>query len=330
MDLSTPWLGFTLPHPFVVGASPIGDDLDSARRAEDAGAAAIVVRSLFEEQIDLEESGRQRVMVARDHGHAEAQSYFPAAGEFVFDHDRYLDHIAALKRAVHIPVIGSLNGVTASGWLRFAQYIAEAGADALELNVYHVATDPEETSQHVEDRVVDIVRTVRGSVAIPISVKLSPFYSALAGLSRRIVAAGANGLVLFNRFYQPELDIEALEVRPALHLSTSAELNLRLHWLAVLSGRVQASLACSGGVHTPIDALQAVMAGAHAVQTVSALLQQGVGHLGALRDGVSRWLEEHEYESLRQAQGSLSLARCPDPMAFERGNYMRVLRSWRQ
>ena len=329
MDLSTTYLGLALPHPFVVGASPIGDDLDLVRRAEDAGAAAIVVRSLFEEQLNIEDSGRYNAMSSRDHGNAEAMSYFPAAGEFVFDHDRYLDHIAAMKRAVSIPVIGSLNGVTATGWLRFAEHIAQAGADALELNVYHVATSPDETSQHVEDRVVDITRAVRGEIAIPIAVKLSPFYSTLAGLARRIVEAGANGLVLFNRFYQPELDIEALEVRPSLHLSTSDELNLRLHWLAILSGKTTASLACSGGVHTAVDALKAVMAGAHAVQMVSSLLLHGVDHLRTVRDGVSAWLESHEYESLRQAQGSLSLAKCPNPEAFERGNYMKVLRSWK-
>ncbi len=329
MDLSTTWLGFDLPHPLIVGASPIGDDLDLVRRAEDAGAAAIVLRSLFEEQIDREDAGRHRVLLAHDHGHAEAASYFPGAGDFVFDHERYLDHLAAVKGAVRIPVIASLNGVTPSGWVQYARYLEEAGADALELNVYHVATDPEESSQHVEDRVVELTRAVRAAVALPLSVKLSPFYSALAGLARRIVAAGANGLVLFNRFYQPEFDLEALEVRPTLHLSTSFELNLRLHWLAILSGRVQASLASSGGVHTATDALSAVMAGAHGVQVVSALLKHGVGTLTTLRTGMARWLEQHEYATLRQAQGSLSLARCPNPEAFERGNYLRVLRSWR-
>ena len=329
MDLSTTYLGLPLPHPLMPGASPLADDLDTVRRLEDAGAAAIVMRSLFEEQIAAEQMGAYRVMDTHAGAHPEAQSYFPDTDVFALGPDEYLEQLARVKATVAVPVIASLNGTTVGGWLDFARRMAEAGADALELNVYEIATDPTEPAAAVEARLVEVLRAVRGQVRIPIAVKLSPFFSALANLAQTLAGAGADGLVLFNRFYQPDVDVETLEVDRTLHLSDPHELPLRLRWLAILSGRVDASLAASGGVHSTLDALKAVMCGADAVQIVSALLRNGPGRLATIRDGLAEWLEEHEYESLAQARGSMSLLRCPDPRAYERGNYMSILQSWR-
>jgi dihydroorotate dehydrogenase (fumarate) len=322
IDLSTTYLGLRLPHPLVVGAGPIGDDLDAVRRAEDAGAAAIGLRSLFEEQLRLEELTHD---AHRGHHSAEAASYLPPVSDYVLGPDAYLEHLAKVKRAVAVPVIASLNGVTDDGWLHHAKLIADAGADALELNVYAVGGDPGEDAAAVEARLVAMVRHVVRETPIPIAVKLSPFYTALAHTARALVDAGARGLVLFNRFYQPDIDPEALDVSLRLTLSTPAELLLRLRWLALLTGRIDASLAASGGVHSGQDALKAVMAGADCVQMMSALLHHGVEHLATVKDELARWLEEHEYESLDQAKGSMSLARSPRPEAYERANYIRVL-----
>jgi dihydroorotate dehydrogenase (fumarate) len=322
IDLSTTYLGLRLPHPLVVGAGPIGDDLDAVRRAEDAGAAAIGLRSLFEEQLRLEELTHD---AHRGHHSAEAASYLPPVSDYVLGPDAYLEHVAKVKRAVAVPVIASLNGVTDDGWLHHAKLIADAGADALELNVYAVGGDPGEDAAAVEARLVAMVRHVVRETPIPIAVKLSPFYTALAHTARALVDAGARGLVLFNRFYQPDIDPEALDVSLRLTLSTPAELLLRLRWLALLTGRIDASLAASGGVHSGQDALKAVMAGADCVQMMSALLHHGVEHLATVKGELARWLEEHEYESLDQAKGSMSLARSPRPEAYERANYIRVL-----
>jgi dihydroorotate dehydrogenase (fumarate) len=329
MDLSTTYLGFDLAHPLMPGASPLADDLDTVRRLEDAGASAIVLRSLFEEQIVRDLRTLDRDVLAHTESFAEALSYLPAPDEFIFGPDRYLEHLRRVKAAVRVPVIASLNGTTPQGWLSYAQLMEEAGADALELNFYHVATDPAEAGEDVEQRLFEAVAVIKESVAIPIAVKLSPFFSSLPHVAQQLEALGAAGLVMFNRFYQPDIDPETLEAVPRLHFSTSNDLLLRVRWLAVLSGRVRASLAATGGVHTGLDALKAVMAGAHAVQVVAALLQRGPEFLTVLIDDVRRWLEEHEYDSLRQAQGSMSLRRSPDPAAFERGNYMRVLQTWR-
>jgi len=329
MDLRTTYLGIELAHPLMPGASPLVDDLDMVRRLEDAGASAIVMHSLFEEQITREVESRLATVDAHADSFAEAQSYFPAADEFALGPDRYLEQVRRVREAVRVPVIGSLNGTTPEGWLDYAKLIQEAGADAIELNFYHVATDPYETSADVERRAIDIVRAVRGTVHIPIAVKLSPFFSSLPHLAQGLEHTGASGLVLFNRFYQPDIDPEMLEAVPRLHFSTSDELLLRVRWLAILSGRTKMSLAATGGVHTGLDALKAVMAGAHAVQMVAALLNHGPGRLTAVRRELSRWLEDNEYDSLRQAQGSMSLSRSPNPAAFERGNYMRALQSWR-
>jgi dihydroorotate dehydrogenase (fumarate) len=329
MDLSTTYLGFSLASPLMPGASPLVDDLDTVKRLEDAGASAIVMHSLFEEQITREQLGSVHNILVHENSFAEALSYFPSVDEYALGPDRYLEQIQRIKATVGVPVIGSLNGTTPEGWLAYAKQIQEAGADAVEINFYHVATDPKESGADVERRLIDVVRLVKAAVTIPVAVKVSPFFSSMPHLAQQLDGLGADGLVLFNRFYQPDIDPEALEAVPRLNLSTSNDLLLRVRALATLSGRVKASLAATGGVHTSLDALKAVMAGAHAVQMVAALLQHGPQHLRAVREELARWLEDHEYASLRQAQGSMSLERCPDPEAFERGNYMRVLQTWR-
>ena len=329
MDLSTTYLGLRLPHPLMPGASPMVDDLDTVKRLEDAGAAAIVMHSLFEEQLTLEQLGAIQNIEAHAESFAEALSYFPHPDEYALGPDKYLEHLHRIKHAVSVPVIGSLNGVTPSGWTDYARQIEQAGADALELNFYYVATNVADTAGSVEQRLYDVVRLVKGAVSIPVAVKLSPFYSAFAQLADQLDAAGVNGLVLFNRFYQPDIDVDELEAVPRLQLSDSSELLLRLRWLAILFGHVRASLAVTGGVHTFLDAIKAIMAGADAVQLVSALLQKGPDVLRKTREQMASWLEEHEYESLEQMRGSMSLQRCPDPAAYERANYMRVLQSWR-
>lgn len=328
MDLSTTYLGLSLPHPVMPGASPLSDDLGVAKRLEDAGAAAIVMHSLFEEQITREQLGHLISIEMHEDAFAEALSYFPRPEEYSLGPDRYLEHIRKLKAAVGIPVIASLNGTSAAGWLDYARLIEEAGADALELNTYYLSTNTWETAEQVERRTLDMLRAVKQSVKIPVAVKISPYFSSLAHFAKQLDDAGADGIVMFNRFYQPDIDVEELEVTSRLQLSHSPTLLLRLRWLAIISGKVRASLACSGGVHTEIDALKAVMAGAHAVQTVSALLTNGPEHLTSIINGLSQWLEEHEYDSLRQAHGSMSHERCPNPGAFERANYQKILQSW--
>jgi dihydroorotate dehydrogenase (fumarate) len=329
VELSTTYLGLDLPHPLMPGASPLVDDLDTVKRLEEAGAAAIVMHSLFEEQFLQEQLATVHQLEVHADAFAEALSYFPRPGEFALGPEQYLEQIARIKAVVTVPVIASLNGTTAGGWIDYARRIQEAGADALELNVYHLATDPRETAGAVERRTIDILRAVKQAVAIPVAVKLSPSFSAMAHFAAEVDAAGADGLVLFNRFYEPDIDPESLEAVPRLELSTSAELLIRLRWLAILSPHVRASLAVTGGVHTPLDAIKAVMAGAHAVQMVSALLQRGPGYLRIVREGMETWMEQHEYASLGQMRGSMSLARCPDPAAFERANYVRILQAWR-
>ena len=328
MDLTTTYLGLTLPHPLMPGASPLAHDLDAVRRLEDAGAAAIVMHSLFEEQITRDQLGMMHHMLLHDDSSAEALSYFPAADDFAFGPDKYLEQVRAIKKAVKVPVIASLNGTTAEGWLSYARQIQQAGADALEINFYHVATNTLESGADVEARLLETVRAIKTHITIPIAVKLSPFFSSVAHLALELEAAGADGLVLFNRFYQPDIDPEMLESVPRLQLSTPDELLLRLRWLAILSGRTRISLSATGGVHSGLDALKAVMAGAHAVQMTSALLHHGPARLGTVLKELRQWLVEHEYSSLRQALGSMSLEKCPNPEAFERGNYMRVLQTW--
>lgn len=328
MDLRTTYLGLELQHPLMPGASPMVDDMDQVRRLEDAGAAAIVMHSLFEEQIEHETRGAARHLTGHEESFAEAVSMFPRADEFALGPDRYLEQIVRIRAAVSVPVIASLNGVTPEGWLDYAKQMEQAGAHAVEVNVYYIPTDAQEDGAAVEHRVVEAARIVKRAVSIPVAVKLSPFYSAPAHLARQLDEVGVDGLVLFNRFYQPEIDIETLEAYPHLHLSDPSELLLRLRWLAILSGRVRASLAVSGGVHTAKDALRSLMAGADAVQMVSSLLLAGPEHLGKVRAKMVEWMDEHEYASVRQMIGSMSLRRCPDASAFERANYMRILQSW--
>lgn len=328
MDLTTEYLGLKLKNPLLPGASPLVDDLDSVRRLEDAGAPAIVMHSLFEEQIAMEARAEMEDVDAHEYSSAEASTYLPAADHFALGPDAYLEQISKIKKAVGIPVIASLNGVSAGGWTNYAKLIEDAGADALELNTYFLPTDPDKSSADVEAQVVSITRSVVDKVTLPVAVKLSPFFTALPYLARQLQAAGAAGLVLFNRFYQPDLDVEELEVKPTLQLSDSHELRLRLRWLAILSTSTSMDLSASGGVHTGLDAVKAVMAGAHTVQMVSVLLQQGPAHFSEILRFFARWIQEHEYTGLSQLRGSMSLRTCPDPAAFERGNYLKVLQSW--
>jgi dihydroorotate dehydrogenase (fumarate) len=327
MDLSTTYMGFELPHPIVAGASPMVDNLDTVLRLEDAGAAMIVMHSLFEEQIVGEELATVRAVEHAEQSFPEAVTMF-ARPDYTLGPDEYLHQIDRIKRLVSVPVIASLNGTTQGGWISYARLIERAGADGLELNLYELATDFDESGEDLERRALRVVKAVRDVISIPLAVKLSPFYSSLAHFARSLDQVGADALVLFNRFYQPDIDVEQLEVARVVNLSTPAELLLRLRWLAILSGRVKASLAATGGVHTATDAIKAVMAGAHAVQMVSALLARGPGYLKEVREQMGYWLELHEYESLRQMQGSLSLHRCDNPKAYERANYITILQSW--
>lgn len=327
INLKSTYLGLELPHPLVVGASPMVKDVGRIRQMEDAGAAAVVMHSLFEEQLTTEQLATSEAIDATAGQHAEALSYFPEPPEFSVGPHEYLELIARLKAALDIPVVASLNGTTLGGWLEHARLMAEAGADAIELNLYMLATDPTETGPSIEDRAVLMVREVKKHVAVPVAVKLQPFWTSLPNLAARLCSeAGADALVLFNRFYQPDIDPEELQVT-RLHLSDRSELLLRLHWLAILSGNVSASLAVTGGVHSALDVVKAVMCGADAVQLVSAIYRHGPQHLWRLRTELAQWLIEHEYESLEQMRGSMNLRRAPDPSAYLRANYMQVLQS---
>jgi dihydroorotate dehydrogenase (fumarate) len=332
MDLTSDYLGLRLPNPFVLGASPLTGELDSVLAAAEAGVCAIVMHSLFEEQLTLQQLAYHEHVDAHADTHAEALSLRPAhpAIDYALGPDEYLEQIARIARRTGLPVIGSLNGVTDHGWLRYAREIEQAGAAALELNAYHLATDPRQSGLEVETQLLDLVRAVAQAVQIPVAIKLSPFYSSLPHLARQLVDAGARGLVLFNRFYEPDIDVEELALEPRLELSTPSELLLRLRWLAALSDQVDASLAVSGGVHNALDALKTVMAGANAVQVVSLVLREGTSVLPRLIRELGSWLEEHEYDSLRQACGSMNMLRCPDPTPYQRGNYLRILRSFKR
>jgi dihydroorotate dehydrogenase (fumarate) len=328
MNLRTRYMGFDLADPMVPGASPLVDDLDMVRRLEDAGAPMIVMRSLFEEQVVREELALTRSIETPKESYAEALSYLPEPDEFRLGPDDYLEQVRRVKAAVAVPVIGSLNGTTEGGWLRYAQLIEQAGADGLELNLYELATGLDETGTEVERRDLQVVRAVKASVRFPVAVKLSPFYSSIANFAAQLDAAGADALVLFNRFYQPDIDVEQQELM-RVNLSSPSELLLRLRWIGALAGRIRPALAATGGVETAVDVVKAVMAGAHVTQMVSALLRHGPDHLGRVRADLERWLVEHECESLAQIQGSMSFLRCPDPAAYQRANYIRLLQSWK-
>jgi dihydroorotate dehydrogenase (fumarate) len=328
IDLSTTYLGLTLRSPLVASASPLCEDVDNIRQMEDAGAAAVVLHSLFEEQITLESNYLDRNLTRGTESFAESLTYFPDMASYNLGPDAYLEHVRRAKAAVGIPVIGSLNGISTGGWITYAKKIQEAGADALELNVYFIPTDSELTGAQVEQMYVDLVRDVKASVSIPVAVKLGHAFSAMANLARGLDRTGVGALVLFNRFYQPDFDLEALEVVPRLTLSSSWELLLRLHWVAILYGHVRADLAVTGGVHTSEDVLKAMMAGARVAMMTSALLRNGIGHLTAVRNDLLAWMEAHEYESIRQMQGSMSHRAVAEPAAFERANYLKVLSSY--
>jgi len=328
MDLSTSYLGLALRSPLVASSCPLTGELDGLRRLEDAGAAAVVLPSLFEEQLTAESYEVDQLLDTGVGSFGEALSYFPEQLDYRLGPDQYLELIRAAKQALDIPVIGSLNGTTVGGWLDHARLIQQAGADALELNVYGVAADPEVGSCELEQSHRELVSAVRRSVEIPVAVKLGPFYTAFAHLARELVACGADGLVLFNRFYQPELDLETLEVTPHLVLSRSEEMRLPLRWIGILRGRIAASLAATTGVHTAADVLKLLLAGADVTMMASVLLEEGPDHLRRLEREMRAWLEEREYASVGQLRGSVSQQASSDPAAFERANYMKVLRSY--
>lgn len=329
MNLKTTYLGLDLKNPVMPGASPLVDQLDNVRRLEDAGAAAIVMHSLFEEQINND----QLAMFAHTENPAEsfseATSYFPRMEDYALGPDRYLAQISKIKEMCEIPVIGSLNGVSIGGWTDHARLIQQAGADALELNVYYVAANPDEPGIAVQQRTLDILQAVKDSVTIPVAVKLSPFFSSPGHFAKQLDAMGAAGVILYNRFYQPDIDIEELEATHRLELSNSTELRLRLRWAAILHGHLKGDIAVSGGVHTVEDIIKAIMCGANVVQVVSALLKYGPSHIGSLITGLRHWLDDHDYESVDQMRGSMSHRNCPDPSVFERANYLRVLQLWK-
>lgn len=328
MNLKTKYLGLELAHPIVPSASPLSRDLEGIRLLEDAGAPAIVLLSLFEEQIRTEAESLDYFLDRGNDSYAEAVTYYPDLGTYNRGTESYLELIRSAKQAVNVPVIASLNGATPGGWTLYAREMEKAGADAIELNTYFLATDPRKTGFEVERDYVQILREVRSAVKVPIAVKLSPYFSSTSNMAWQLAEGGADGLVLFNRFYQPDLDLENLTVTPALNLSTSAELRLPLRWIAILHGRVPVDLALTTGVHTAVDVIKGVMAGAKVVMVASELLQNGIQRVSELRRDVEAWLGEHEYESIEQMTGSLSQARVEDPGGFERANYMRTLQSW--
>jgi dihydroorotate dehydrogenase (fumarate) len=327
-NLSTRYLGLSLTSPLVASASPLSESIDNIRRLEDAGAAAVVLHSLFEEQITVESHRLDRYLSHGAESYAEAASYFPDLERYNLGPDEYLEHVRRAKRAVGIPIIASLNGVSSGGWLDCAKKIEQAGADALELNVYYVPTDPHLTGWEVEQMYVDLVRDVAMSVSLPVAVKLGHAFSALANLAQRLDVAGADALVLFNRFYLPDFDLETLTVAPRLTLSSSYELLVRLNWIAILFGRVRTDLAVTGGVHTAEDVVKAMMAGARVSMMTSALLRHGIGHLRHVRADLATWMDAHEYASIAEMQGSMSYRSVAEPAAFERANYMKVLDSY--
>jgi dihydroorotate dehydrogenase (fumarate) len=328
MQTETSYLGLRLPHPFIAGASPLGYRVDTVKRLEDAGCAAVVLDSLFEEQITFEQTQRIAGVSPDDREFADIFADFPQPEEYPLQPDQYAEHIHQLKKAVAIPVIGSLNGRTKQSWLKFATHIEQAGADALELNMYEVVTDLSVPSAHIESQLVAIVEEVKRLVKIPVAVKLSPFFTAIGNVARRLDNAGADGLVLFNRFYQPDIDIRTMRASPQVELSTSAELLLRLRWVTILHGRIKPSLAITGGVATPPDGIKALLAGADAVQMVSALLRHGPAYVSTMRRGLEDWLEWNKASSLNDVKGAVSLKTRRDPGAFERAHYIRTLHSW--
>lgn len=328
MDLTTNYLGLKLRSPLVVAASPLSEDVANIKRMEDVGAAAVVMYSLFEEQLRHDRLELNRHLQQGTESYAEALTYFPEAEEFRLGPEEYLEHIAAAKKATHIPIIASLNGSSVGGWTDYAKQIQQAGADALELNIYYIPTDMDLSGEVVEDTYINILKAVKANVSIPVAVKLSPFFSNFANMAKRFDQAGANGLVLFNRFYQPDIELETLEVKPNILLSTPMAMRLPLRWIALLHGRVNSSLAATSGIHRATDALKMLLAGADVTMLCSVLIRHGIPQITLIERELKEWLDEHEYESIGQLKGSMSQQNCPEPAAFERAQYMRALSTY--
>lgn len=327
ISLGTTYLGLQLKTPLVASASPLSQEIDGIRRLEDAGASAVVLYSLFEEQLRQESFELEHHLSAGINSFAEATSFFPQPDEFRVGPEGYLNHIRRAKAAVSVPIIASLNGTSVGGWTQYAKLIEQAGADALECNIYSISADPEVSSTAVEQQYIDILKAVKSAVTIPVAVKLSPFFSSMANMAKRLDDAGANGLVLFNRFYQPDINLEELEIEPNVLLSTPQALRLPLTWIGILSGRIRCSLAATSGVHGPEDVVKLLMVGADVTMLCSTLLRNGVGHLQRIEEGLLAWMEQHEYDSVQQMRGSMSQIRCPNPSAFERAQYMKAVKS---
>ncbi len=326
IDLTTKYLGLNLRTPLVVSASPLSQDIADIRRLEDAGASAIVLYSLFEEQLRQESLELDFYLSEGIESHPESLNYFPEPSEFRLGPDEYLDHIRKAKAAVKVPIIASLNGSSVGGWIQYATQIQEAGADALECNIYWIVTDPETTAAEVEQHYIDIVQAVKSAVTIPVAVKVSPFFSNFANMAKRFDAAGANALVLFNRFYQPDIDLEALELDPRVLLSTPQAMRLPLTWIGILHNRIKSDLAATGGVHGSEDVIKLLLVGANVTMLCSTLMRNGINHLRSIEQGVRQWMDAHEYNSVQQMQGSMSQKNCSDPSAFERAQYMRAVK----
>ncbi len=329
VDLSTTYLGLTLRTPLVASASTLSQEIDNVKRMEDAGASAVVLYSLFEEQLSLERYELHHHLTHGTPSHAEALTYFPEPRQFHLGPEGYLNHIRKAKEAVKVPVIASLNGASLGGWTHFAKQMQQAGADALELNIYYIPTDFDLSGADVEQTYIDILKAVKSEVTIPVAVKLSPFFSNMANVAKRLDEIGANGLVLFNRFYQPDFDLNELEVKANLILSTPHALRLPLTWIAILYGRIKANLAATSGIHQGEDALKMMMAGADVAMMASALLRQGINHIGVVEKEMRDWMEQHEYVSVKQMRGSMSQRNVADPSAFERAQYMRIISNYR-
>jgi dihydroorotate dehydrogenase (fumarate) len=326
LDLTTRYLGLNLRTPLVASASPLSQEISSIRQLEDAGASAVVLYSLFEEQLRQESLELDFYLNEGTESFAESLSYFPESSEYNLGPDEYLEHIRKAKAAVNVPIIASLNGSSVGGWIQYATQIEEAGADALECNVYWIVADPNTTSAEVEQHYIDILEAVKTAVHIPVAIKLSPFFSNFANMAKRLDAAGADALVLFNRFYQPDIDLDTLELTPRVLLSTPQAMRLPLTWIGILHGKVKANLAATSGIHGAEDVIKLLMVGADATMLCSTLLRNGINHLRSIEQGIRQWMESHEYESVKQMKGSMSQLHCSDPSAFERAQYMRAVK----
>lgn len=329
MDLTTNYLNLKLKNPIIPSASPLSRELDNIKKMEDAGASAVVIHSLFEEQINQEAEELDQFLTVGTDSFSEATSYFPVVGEFSLGAEEYLEHIRKAKEATSIPVIGSLNGVSKGGWMDYAKEIESAGADALELNIYYIPTDPYLTGNDIENIYIDDVKTVKSGVKIPVAVKLSPFFSNLSYVIRKLDEAGTDGFVLFNRFYQPDVNLENLQVEPKVNLSSSADILLPLRWIGILRGRIKASMAATSGIHTAEDAIKMIMVGADVTMMCSALLKNGISHIHTVIENMLNWMEMHEYESVAQMKGSMSQESIAEPAAFERANYIKALNQYK-